>query len=490
IIQLKEERLRIQRIILTMGALGAMLAAIPPEWTPNWGLASWVALTAAIASAFTGWEQLRGLDKILTIYSRVILELTIIRDEWEAIAPHRRTEADFISLVRAAEDVMWAQNMQYISTMQEAITSGQGDEAELVENMLKEGDAMTLDLQSKMLDEARGVLKVASAELGKVVEDSADTVKNMVTGVATTASALQEKVQSTVETELMGVEELVGGGLDQISTETAAIRTTISQTVDTAMDEVAATRQMVATTTQAAATEVQALRTTAQATADTALTEVAATRAALQTTTEHVTTQASAIRETVQNTVTEQAAATRATVEITAATVATEAQAIRETAQETATQQATATRELVEGVSQSLVSETAALRETAQTLSEQVVTEASTVRENVTQTVETVLAPSTGQLREMLEVELAKQTPEELKKAPAESTKRTNEIANESLDALLGEAQTLIDEAADEMKTKMAETVVQQIAEQVTEKKKGERAKREKKEKSDPGGVG
>ncbi|GAB4579831.1 MAG: hypothetical protein Fur0022_25700 [Anaerolineales bacterium] len=500
-IQLKEERIRIQMIILVMGGVGALLAAIPPEWTPAWSWASWVALTAAIASAFTGWEQLRGLDKIVTIYSRVILELTIIRDEWEAIPAHQRTELDFVNMVRAAEDVMWAQNMQYISAMQEAITSGQGDEAELVENMLKESDAMTFELQSKMLEEAKGVLKVASEELGKVVEESATTVKGLVTTVSTTATGIQEKVKDTVETEVFAFDDMVGSGLERVTAETAAVRTTVTQTVDTAMGEVASTRQMVETTSQAASAEAAALRATVQTTVDAALAESAATREAVQTTTDTVVTQVGAVREIVQDSVAKQAAATRATVEVTAAAVSAEADVVRETIQETISDQALSTRELVESTSQAFAAETAALhhatqasagailensaalRETTQVLTEQITAEAANLRESASQTVHTAIAPTTPpssetgtHLREMLEEELTKQAKEVKKKGEA---KRTAEAANESLDALLGEAQTLIDEAADEMKTKMAEAVVQEIAGRATEKKgpKGRKAK-------------
>ena len=325
-VQLKEERKRIQAISLAMGGVGALLAAIPPEWTPGWGLASWVAFTSAIASAYTGWEQLRGLDKILTIYSRVILELTIIRDEWEAIAPHQRTEVDFIKMVRDAEDVMWAQNMQYISTMQEAITAGQGDEAELVENMLKEGESVTSELQAKLLEEAKGVLSHASAELGKVVEESAATVKAMVNTAAEAASDLQAQAAGAFEGETQAFGEMVDTGLERVTTETAAIRTTVSQTVETAMDEVAATREMVDSATQEVAVEAAELRGAAAHTLDAALAETAATRAAWETTAEVLTTQAGAIRETVQLTepmtvLSEKAAEVREAVETSVAGV-------------------------------------------------------------------------------------------------------------------------------------------------------------------------
>jgi hypothetical protein len=503
-VQLKAERLRIQFFILAMGGLGGFLAALPPDWR----LASWVALTAAVASALTGWEQLRGLDKILTIYSRVILELTIIRDEWEAIPPHQRTEADFVNMVRAAEDIMWAQNMQYISTMQEAITSGQGDEAELVENMLKEGDSVTADLQTKLFEEAKDVLTLASVELGKVVEESAASVKGMVGTVTSTATALQQKVKDTVEDETAAFEEMLGSGLERVTVETAAVRTTVSQTVDTAMDEVAATRQLVETTTQSAAAEAGAIREVAQSTVDIALTEAAATRAAVQTTTEVVAAQAGAIRETVQDTVTEQATATLAAVEATAETVAAEAEAIRETVQDTVTEQAAATRAIVEATAETVSAEAEAIRETVQdtvteqtTATREMIETASqaigeegealrhTAHESLSaeadalkQTIETQGEVAVSEVTNLRETSLEthdgkvneiRGMMEEKITSEVKKYKKENEVKlSEKLDAMLDEAAEVIGTATDTMRDKMAEEVAEKIVDVATDRKK------------------
>ena len=474
-VQLKAERLRIQFYILFMGGLGAFLAALPPEW----GLAAWVALTAAVASALTGWEQLRGLDKIVTIYSRVILELTIIRDEWEAIPPDERTEPDFVNMIRAAEDVMWAQNMQYISTMQEAITSGQGDEAELVENMLKESDAMAIDLQTKLLAEAKGVLAKASTELGKVVEDSAATVKGMVSTVATTATHLQEKVKDTVVEEVAAFEETVESGLARVSTETAAVRATVTQTVTNVADEVAETRELVEAATQAATAEAAALRQTAQTTVDTALSETAATRAAIESTTATVAAQAGAMRETVEMTITEQAAATRETVDATAETLSTEAAAMRETVEMTIIEQAAATRETVDVTAETLSAEAAAMRETvATTVTEQAAATRMTVdvtAETLGQTAahlsseiqgavqEAKPGTSVDEIREIMEEKIVEQVKKQ---------KKDNDKLNEHLDQMLDEAAEVIETATDAMREKMAEEVAQKIVETATDTKK------------------
>lgn len=469
IIANKQERIRIQLFILIMGGIGAFLAAIGGQW------AAWVALTAAIASAFTGWEQLRGLDKTITIYSRVILELTIIRDEWEAIAPHLRTEVDFVNMVRNAEGVMWAQNQQYVSTMQEAMTPGQGDEAELVESMLQEGDSMTLELQSKMLEEAKGVLHAASSELGKVVEESAATVKGMVSAAAGTLSDVGQKVRETAENEFDAFEDLADGGLASLTTETAAVRTTITETVNTATDEVGAARELVSSTTKAAAEEVEAFRETAQMTVDTARTETAATREAIQTTAQQVASETTVARETVENTITEQATETREAVDIATAAVAAEVTAARETVQNTVTEQVTETREMVENSTDGAAAEITNLRETTTKVVKTAVAESGKLRN----TAETALEKS-SELREKLDEELAKKAKIVKQTGIEEIPNQANAMANAGLDALLGEAQFLIDEAADEMKDKMEDAVVQEIAELITEPKNKNEPKKKK----------
>ena len=448
IVKLKRERIRIQMIILVMGGIGAFLAAIPLEWTPGWGLAGWVAFTAAIASAFTGWEQLRGLDKTITIYSRVILELTIIRDEWEAISPHQRTETDFVNMVREAENVMWAQNMQYISTMQEAVTAGQGDEAELVENMLKEGDAMTAELQAKLLEEAKGVLSEASEELGKVVKDSADMVKGMVSTVTGTASDLQQKVQDTVESEVEAFEDMADSSLERVTTEAAAVRTTVTQAIDIAMDEAAATRDQVETTTQAAAAGAAAFREAAKSTVDTALAEAATTRSAVQATTEAVAAQAGAIRDTVQDTVTEQATATQEVLEATMQDIEDEVVALRET---------------VEYATDALSNEAAVGRETIETNVEVVVSESEKLRKNGMDTV----LDEVDEIREVMDERIASKL--------KELNKGGETKISEKLDAMLDEAAEVIDHVSDEMRDKMAEEVAEEIVHIATGRKKNKR---------------
>jgi predicted Zn-dependent protease with MMP-like domain len=94
------QRRNIQIWILIFGGLGAFLAAIGD------GFAVWVALTAAITSAFVGWEEIRGLDETIANYSRVVLELNIICDRWLTLHNHEKTDEEFFKMARETDQEM------------------------------------------------------------------------------------------------------------------------------------------------------------------------------------------------------------------------------------------------------------------------------------------------------------------------------------------------------------------------------------------------
>lgn len=129
----KVERTRLEVLIIFAGVLGAVFAA--------WGgpLSIWVALTASITAALIGWQELRNIDVIVRNYSKVVLELTILYDHWINLEPEERTTAEFYQMVRGCEDVLWAQNTEYIKSMQEALKDHSLDaEANLINRVIQE----------------------------------------------------------------------------------------------------------------------------------------------------------------------------------------------------------------------------------------------------------------------------------------------------------------------------------------------------------------
>lgn len=126
------ERMRLQVYILLAGAAGAFLAALGGPFS------LWVALTSSLAAALIGWQELRNLDMTVRNYSKVISELTIIANHWEALEPEERGEAEFFGMVNATEEVLWSQHVEYVRSMQEALAQARLEQAGLIENVLRQ----------------------------------------------------------------------------------------------------------------------------------------------------------------------------------------------------------------------------------------------------------------------------------------------------------------------------------------------------------------
>lgn len=174
----ENERTRLQIYILATGGLGALLAA----W--GGGLSIWVAVTASLGVALIGWEELRHLDPTIKNYSKVIMELMIIYDHWNMLEPEERTDAEFFKMVKATEDVLWSQNVEYIKPMQEVLTIETIEEAELINDMLKKAIKTDASLkkhtrdsvfssESESMDDAREPLEDHfDQNLGSLAEEA------------------------------------------------------------------------------------------------------------------------------------------------------------------------------------------------------------------------------------------------------------------------------------------------------------------------------
>ena len=177
--QYKTERDRLMVLVLIAGALGSILATLGGAFS------IWVALTASITTALLGWQELRNIDVIVRNYSKVVLELTVLKDHWLNLEPEERTDAEFYKMVRDCEEVLWAQNTEYIKTMQEALKDRDLDEeASLVNNVVRESvqaaertkQAMNEDyfqITQETLDETgQKVNETFRAILGSLAEDA------------------------------------------------------------------------------------------------------------------------------------------------------------------------------------------------------------------------------------------------------------------------------------------------------------------------------
>lgn len=129
----QSERVRLQVFIIASGVIGAFLAALGGVFS------LWVALTASLTAAFLGWQELRNVDSVIRNYSKVIVELTVIYDHWLNLEPEERTQSEFYRMVRSTEEILWAQNVEYIRSQQEALKEADLDEeAGLINRVIKE----------------------------------------------------------------------------------------------------------------------------------------------------------------------------------------------------------------------------------------------------------------------------------------------------------------------------------------------------------------
>jgi len=203
----QKERVRLQVLILAAGGAGALLAALGGL------LAIWVALTASITAAFLGWQELRNIDAIVKNYSKVVVELSVVYDHWLNLEPEERTEAEFYRMVRSTEEVIWAQNIEYIKSQQEALKEADLDEeASLINRVVKESVDSAKRTQQAMTD---SMVEFTRETLEDAEEKVEETFKAALGSLAEEASS--ELVQQELEAMSKAVVEFAETAMEKAS---------------------------------------------------------------------------------------------------------------------------------------------------------------------------------------------------------------------------------------------------------------------------------
>jgi len=207
------ERVRLQVLILLSGGVGAFLAALGNEFS------IWVALTASLTAAFLGWQELRNIDLIIKNYSKVVVELSVVYDHWLNLEPEERTDTEFHRMVKSTEEVLWAQNTEYIRSQQEALKEADlEEEASLVNRVIKESAESAKRtkkvMEDNMVEFARETLEDTE---GRVEE----TFKAALGSLAEEASS--ELVQQELEAMSKAVVEMAGSAMDKVSSLTSSL---------------------------------------------------------------------------------------------------------------------------------------------------------------------------------------------------------------------------------------------------------------------------
>jgi hypothetical protein len=209
----QSERVRFQVLILIAGAAGAFLAALG-------GIFSiWVALTASLTAAFLGWQELRSTDMVVKNYSKVIIELTVIYDHWLNLEQEERTDAEFFRMVRSTEEILWAQNMEYIKSMQEALKESDLDEeAGLINRVIKESVDSAQRTKQAMADSLVDYTKETLEQTEGKIEE---TFKAALGSLAEEASS--ELVQQELEAMRNAVVEMAENAIARASSLTSSL---------------------------------------------------------------------------------------------------------------------------------------------------------------------------------------------------------------------------------------------------------------------------
>lgn len=197
------ERIRLQILILAAGVIGALLAALGGTFT------IWVAFTASLTAAFLGWQELRNIDLIIKNYSKVVMELSVVYDHWLNLELEERTDSEFYRMVKSTEEVLWAQNMEYIKSQQEALKEADlEEEVSLVNRVLKESadsarrtkkaleESMVEFTQEKLMETEEKVLETFESALGTLaLEASSELVRQELEALRRSAGELAENVK-------------------------------------------------------------------------------------------------------------------------------------------------------------------------------------------------------------------------------------------------------------------------------------------------------
>ena len=211
--QYQGERVRLQILILAAGGAGALLAAF------GGAFGIWVAFTASLTAAFLGWQELRNIDAIVKNYSKVVVELSVVYDHWLNLEPEERTDDEFFRMVRSTEEIIWAQNIEYIKSQQEALKDADLDEeASLINRVVKESVDSAKRTKQAMADD---MVEFTRETLEEAEEKVEETFKAALGSLAEEASS--ELVQQELEAMSKAVVEMAETAMERATSLKSAL---------------------------------------------------------------------------------------------------------------------------------------------------------------------------------------------------------------------------------------------------------------------------
>jgi hypothetical protein len=216
--QRKGERRWMTIYILAFGGLGAILAALPGVF------AIWVALTASITAALLGWQELRKVDETIKNYSKVVVELSILYTHWQSLDPEEHTAAEFEKMVLGAERVLWAQNREYIRSMQEALREADLEkDAAFINQVIRESADSAERAKEKMHENIIETYEGFLAETEQKLDETAQTVL---------ATLAEEASSEIVQKELDAMGQAISEKIENVMERASSLVESITQVKD------------------------------------------------------------------------------------------------------------------------------------------------------------------------------------------------------------------------------------------------------------------
>ncbi len=164
-----QERNLFQLAVYGFSVLGSILAGLAWLFAT---LPVWVAVTSSAAAALTAWMELRRMESMVQSYSRICLELGILRDRWLALEPSRRTGDQFFKLVVSAERVLWSQHNKVLSGVSQAGAEAAPDERDLLFITLSQPVPDALEEALKLENLAEGVKDSGEPDLKEIAKQA------------------------------------------------------------------------------------------------------------------------------------------------------------------------------------------------------------------------------------------------------------------------------------------------------------------------------
>jgi hypothetical protein len=180
-----------------------------------------VALTASVTAALLGWQELRNVDQTIKNYSKVVMELTLLYNHWQNLEPEERIAAEFEKMVLGCERILWAQNREYIRSMQDALREADLEkDAAFINQVIRESVDSAERAKEKMHE---NIIETHQGFLAET-EQSFDATAETVLG-----TLAEEASSEVVQQELAAMGEAISERIEDVRERASTFVASITQ---------------------------------------------------------------------------------------------------------------------------------------------------------------------------------------------------------------------------------------------------------------------